>query len=110
MYNYDKIRQEIENLTVPMIEPKQGDLYVGIYKGTTVPDGMSISYIELQQEHVTVYIPQTKSLERALTKANVTTGDHIALYVRGIHEFGAWGGKMPHWICKKLKEVDGEYE
>ena len=110
MYNYDKIRQEIEKFEIPIVEPKQGDLYIGVYNGTVSPSGMLTSYIDLQQEYIEVYIPFTKSLDHALTKAGAVVGDHIALYVKGIHNFTKWGGKMPHWACKKLVKVGDEYE
>lgn len=110
MYNYDKIRCEIDKMDHSLVEPKVGDLYIGIYSGTVTPSGMSTAYLDLQQENIEVYLPMTKSLTYALTKANVVVGDHVALFVKDIRNFTKWGEKAPRWVCKKLKKVGGEYE
>ena len=110
MYNLDKIKQELEKIDTPLVEPKIGDLYVGRYIGNVTPAGMSITYIDLDNGSTHVYIPNVITLQYAMKKAGISIGDHVALMVRGIHHFGKWGQKLPRWVAKKLVKVGDMYE
>ena len=110
MYNYKKIMNKLHKFQNDIYSPSTGDILIGQYTQDIIPMGFNETFIELQQENNTLYIEKDPSLTHALTKANASVGDHIAIKVGKQHNFTKWSIKSYHFHVIKVQKVNGEYE